>query len=237
MQSTGMLEARSPFARTSQAPNYSKQLAAVISILLLGVAVAILSLWNFFSADDVQAGGPVPGGPLRGYTWWNLFAILFWLMAGPSVVAGSLKTMLLAYKQPEVTYTSRVIMSIVFVLGSVVMAFVGAYWLQASELLACGYIWCYAAEPTANPKPVVYFAGTEVFFACSFISFAAVVVLIRTCSAPKVNGAEVQERQALEQTKGAERRHRLKQCIASAALLVAHPLMLIVTGLLPNTFT
>jgi NADPH oxidase len=227
-------DARTPFTPVADKTlPYGRQLITLASICAFSVLVSALGLAQFYTSDFVK--GVHDKNNARGYTALNLFSFYFWIVAGPVAIASVMKSTLLAYKMPMNSRLSRIFIAAVLGISGLGVAALGAFGLGASEMLECGYLWCYAMDATTSENAgLKQAAGVQIFIFGLIVFGLAAVLVRRALSSDGVEKASTE--QMVAYMKRAKHIKDLKQHVAAAALLVGLPLLLFVIGLLPNAW-
>lgn len=212
-----------------------RQLFALALVGTLSLAAGVVGLQAMIDTDFVKAGKPAEGGPANGYGWSGLLGMCAWMFAAPALVAAVLKSSLVTSKAPAPFVRFRRLAAVALLTFGVAAVLLSLFWLHAGEMLSCGYLWCYSAEPS-DVDPAGFFAsiGSQVFFSGLALLIAGMVLACQRSSAGR--SPETDEEKLRLRMKHAIRRFRLKRDFSVVALLLGLPLMLVLTGVLPNTW-
>mmetsp|Transcript_53947 Transcript_53947/g.94607 ORF Transcript_53947/g.94607 Transcript_53947/m.94607 type:complete len:832 (+) Transcript_53947:1-2496(+) len=212
-----------------------RQLFVLALVGALSLAASLIGLQAFISTDFVKYGHPMENGPARGYGWSALLGMCIWIVAAPVSVAAVMKSALVTSKVPGPFLRVRGLAAAALFTFGLAAVLLSIFWLNAGEMLSCGYLWCYLAE-NSDVDPVGWFAwaGSQVFFSGLAMLVAGAALACKRGAAGRL--AETDAERLRLRMKGAIRRFRLKRDFSVVVLLLGLPAMLVMTGLLPNTW-
>jgi len=121
----------------------------------------------------------------------------------------------------------RILCAVLLVIVSILFICLSWVWLEARQLLSCGYFWCYNEEPSmSDPKGFKTVIGAGVVFLNLIFLLVAVVLFRRELSTPRPRGRP-------DAFLRASKFKTIRRRAGLASLLVSIPLMCVVSGLLP----
>lgn len=203
--------------------------------LVAGSCGTMLLLLAFAGLHLMMDSASVTGEPtsiVRHFGPLNLIGFVLWLYLSPVALVTGLAAALWYHVEPSTTTKGRGTLTFSMLGISVCLMYMSYTWLEARQMLSCGFVWCYdATSSTVDPKGFRTVVGNQVFFVNLLVAIASLVLLYR-----QLNGRRVVRtgNERFMRAAGALKQRR-RACLAG--LLVVIPLMCLLTGLLPNVFS